>query len=112
MVVPTVLISPPLFFTVRGRHESADFDVKLSGFDGALPDFLGSMPKLQQLDLAGNKLQGPVPETICAVSNSSLTDLLLSYNSLSGDLVLDNCANLIAVDVKVHTVALVSLSMI
>ncbi|GAB2236161.1 hypothetical protein Droror1_Dr00027900 [Drosera rotundifolia] len=47
---------------------------------GTIPDYIGSMTKLKTLDLSFNQLTGPILDSI----GSSLEDLFLSNNSLSG----------------------------
>ncbi|HET9224415.1 MAG TPA: clostripain-related cysteine peptidase [Roseiflexaceae bacterium] len=48
---------------------------------GVLPNTLGGLPALARLDLAGNRLQGPVPPGICLLADT-VANGDLSYNAL------------------------------
>ena len=58
--------------------------------------------KLEYLDLAWNTLNGSLPKSICPSSGSSLVNLLLTENQLSGMLNLTGCSNLVLVDVSMN----------
>ncbi|KAM1205589.1 hypothetical protein ACFX2I_006388 [Malus domestica] len=47
-------------------------DMHNNSLGGAIPDFLGTLPKLTQLNLADNKLSGPIPTTISTNSKLKL----------------------------------------
>ena len=49
---------------------------------GPIPEALGSLSNLQQLDLGFNELTGPIPEALGSLSN--LTSLGLRNNALTG----------------------------
>ncbi|XP_048569367.1 receptor protein kinase TMK1 [Triticum urartu] len=46
-----------------------NFSANSVNMTGTLPDFLGSMPSLQQLNLATNSLSGPVPPSLAAATS-------------------------------------------
>ena len=51
---------------------------------GSIPDCLGvDQHELNALDLEGNELSGPIPESLCQIGES-LEELYLYTNSLTG----------------------------
>ena len=62
-----------------------------NNLDGTLPDSLANLTFLQDLDLEGNSLHGPIPASLGRL-NSSLLQLGLGNNRLSGPVPAELCA--------------------
>ncbi|KAM3268370.1 hypothetical protein P3S67_031311 [Capsicum chacoense] len=71
-------------------------DLSLNNFVGSIPSQIGEIPAIRSITLSGNKIHGPIPESLCQSTNV-LQVLDLSNNSLSGTIPhsLGNCKSLI-----------------
>lgn len=65
-------------------HGLAHFRLSVNKLTGILPEWLGELENLQELDLGYNSFRGPVPRSIGKLS--LLTDLSLEGNELNGTL--------------------------
>ncbi|XP_076945343.1 receptor-like protein EIX2 [Bidens hawaiensis] len=59
-------------------------DLGINNLTGTIPDSLGSLPLLQRLDTSKNQLSGSIPDTIGGLSSLGYLDL--SYNKLNGSI--------------------------
>lgn len=57
---------------------------------------------LEYLDLSWNMLSGPLPSSLCPSAGSTLVNVFLSNNQLSGTINLTNCDNLVLFDVSMN----------
>ena len=57
---------------------------------------------LEDADLSWNALNGSLPQSICPDPSSSLVNLFLSHNQLSGTLNLTSCFNLVLIDISMN----------
>ena len=76
--------------------------LRLNGLVGPIPPALGSLPKLQALNLEENALTGPIPPALGSLLN--LEELYLGWNDLTGSIpsVLGSLVNLKTLDVAVN----------
>ncbi|KAJ8542260.1 hypothetical protein K7X08_017126 [Anisodus acutangulus] len=72
-------------------------DLSLNNFVGTIPTRIGEVPGIRSISLSGNKIHGPIPESLCQPTTNVLQVLDLSNNSLSGTIQrnLGNCKSLI-----------------
>ena len=70
---------------------------------GSIPEALASLSYLATVDFTKNQLVGTVPPSLCngAANYSSITDLLVSNNKLSGVYNLGFCDSMINLDISV-----------
>ncbi|KAK4353398.1 hypothetical protein RND71_028916 [Anisodus tanguticus] len=72
-------------------------DLSLNNFVGTIPTRIGEVPGIRSISLSGNKIHGPIPESLCQPTTNVLQVIDLSNNSLSGTIQrnLGNCKSLI-----------------
>lgn len=66
---------------------------------GVLPDDIGTLPSVRELELSGNVFDGPIPASLAA-TNSTLTSFKIADNAFEGDLL--PLADVELVQVEVH----------
>lgn len=70
---------------------------------GTIPEGLSALVALRQLDLSLNQFEGAVPEQLCRGGRaSSITDIILTFNKLSGGLDVVKCGKLVYLEALVR----------
>ncbi|GAB4848306.1 Brassinosteroid LRR receptor kinase [Ancistrocladus abbreviatus] len=73
-----------------------------NNFVGVLPDSVSTLTSLESLDLSSNNISGQIPPGICQNGTSSLKELSLPNNMLTGTIpvTLGNCSQLVSLDLS------------
>ena len=69
------------------RGQVTNISVSGNNLKGYIPEEIGNLQSLVQLDLMSNRLSGPIPNSICNLTN--LVELRLENNRLSGQIPAD-----------------------
>ncbi|KAM3345389.1 putative receptor-like protein kinase [Capsicum galapagoense] len=83
--------------SIPSKFENVNvIDFSLNNLVGSIPTQIGEVHGIRSISLSGNKIHGPIPESLCQAANV-LQVLDLSSNSLSGTIRrnLANCKSLI-----------------
>lgn len=85
-----------------GINEAAEGEEELAGIIGPIPQSLGNLTHLVELDLQTNSLTGSIPEALCS-NNPMLNVLNLRSNRLTGQAAhLERCRELVSLDLAVN----------